>query len=399
MKRRVLIPFVLALLLIAALAPAAFAAPLFDTIIESNEVVNNDVIVFDGDLEIHAGAVVNGDVAVFNGDAFIDGEINGSLTLFNGDLEAGPGAAISGECVLLNGETTVEGARDRSFGNCTAVQNLELGELAPWLGEFQRLPELEFPEQLPPLPTMPAMPTLPAMPEMPAIPAEPEMPAIPAAPEQPVVPPVPAPENTFRNMTARFAGVLASSVLFSLLGLLVGAIMPTQLRQIVTTARDKTVVSGMAGVLTAVAVPSLIILLIPVSLLLTLICIGLLGFPIMFLLALGLFVGSFLGWVAAGTWLGLRFFGGKDGRIVRSAALGTGLLTLLMGLLGLVTPFGFIEGLLSFLIVCTGLGAVALTQFGMKPYPRRPQAGPGDNLSAGKVETVLNTLPPEEKIA
>jgi hypothetical protein len=389
MKRRVLIPFVLALFMIAALAPAAFAAPQFDTIIEANEVVNNDVIVFDGDLEIHAGAVVNGDVAVFNGDAFIDGEINGSLTLFNGNLEAGPDAAISGECVLLNGETTVEGARDRSFGRCTAVQSLELGELAPWLGEFQKLPELA------PLPTLPALPEMPAIPEMPAMP---EMPAVPAIPEQPVVPTVPAPENTFRNMTARVLGVFASSLLFSFLGLLVGAIMPNQLRQIVATARDKTVVSGMAGVLTAVAVPSLIILLIPVSLLLTLICIGLLGFPIMILLALGLFVGSFLGWVAAGTWLGLRVFGrGKSERIVRSAALGTGLLTLLMGFLGLVTPFGFIEGILSFLIICTGLGAVALTQFGMKPYPRRPRVNtPGDGPDADKVNDVLNTLPPEE---
>ncbi len=384
MKRRVLIPFVLALLLIAALAPAAFAAPMFDTIIEANEVVNNDVVVFDGDLEIHTGAVVNGDVAVFNGDAFIDGVINGSLTLFNGDLEAGPDAAISGECVLLNGVATVEGARDRSFSSCTAVQSLEFGEIAPWLGDFQRMPELELPGQIEPLPTLPAMPAMPEMPEMPAIPA------IPAVPSAPIVDDGPA------NTIAAVFGIVASSVLFSLLGLLVGAIMPNQLRQIVDTAREKSVVSGVAGVLTAVAVPSLIILLIPVSLLLTLVCIGLLGFPIMFLLALGLFVGCFLGWVAAGTWLGLRFFGGKDRRIVRSAALGTGLLTLLIGLLGLLTPFGFIEGLLTFLITSIGLGAVALTQFGMKPYPRRPQAGPDDNLDAGKVENVLNTLPPEE---
>ena len=104
MKRRVLIPFILALLLVAALSPAAFAGPLADTIIEENEVVNNDVVVLDGDLEIRSGAEVNGDIAVFNGDAFIDGAVNGSVTLFNGDLETGRGASISGECVLLNGD-------------------------------------------------------------------------------------------------------------------------------------------------------------------------------------------------------------------------------------------------------------------------------------------------------
>ena len=48
MKRGVLIPIVLALMLIVALAPVAMAGPLDDTIIESNETVNNDVIVLDG---------------------------------------------------------------------------------------------------------------------------------------------------------------------------------------------------------------------------------------------------------------------------------------------------------------------------------------------------------------
>lgn len=383
MKRRVLIPFVLALLLIAALAPAAFAAPSFDTVIEENEVVNNDVVVFEGDLEIRAGATVNGDVAVFNGDALVDGRINGSLTLFNGDLVAGPDAAVSGECVLLNGGVS----NDSPLSGCTAVQSLDLDELGPWFGEFQNIPDLELPGQIPPLPTMPAMPAMP------------EIPAVPAIPAVPVVPDGRGPETRFRDTTANFIGVVASSVLFSFLGLLVGAIMPNQLRQIVNTAREKPVVSGMAGALTAVAVPSLIILLIPVSILLTFVCIGLLGFPIMFLLGLGLFVGGFLGWVAVGTWLGLRLFGrGKNGdHITRSAALGTGLLTLLLGLLSLITPFGFIEGLLSFVLACIGLGAVALTQFGMKPYPRQPRANAPGGPDAGKVETVLNTLPPEEQ--
>ena len=171
--------------------------------------------------------------------------------------------------------------------------------------------------------------------------------------------------------------------------------MPNQLRRIVATARAKPVVSGLTGVLTAVAVPSLIVLLIPLSLLLTLICIGLLGFPIMFLLALGLVLGSFLGWVVVGTWLGLRLYGGKEQRIIRAAALGTGTLTLIFGVLGLL-PLVFGESLLAFVIVSLGLGAVTLTQIGMKPYPRQPRAGtPPDGLDPDKVDIVLNTLPSE----
>ncbi|HQF71968.1 MAG TPA: hypothetical protein PLH39_11890, partial [Promineifilum sp.] len=219
-------------------------------------------------------------------------------------------------------------------------------------------------------------------------------------PEVPAVPVVPVMPNRQVNegpgFGARVVGVIASTLLFTLLGLFVGLVMPNQLRRIVSTARAKPVASGLAGVLTAVAVPSLIVLLIPVSILLTLVCIGLLGFPIMILLALGLVLGSFLGWVVVGTWLGLRLYGGKEGRIVRAAALGTGTLTFIFGVLGLL-PLVFGESLLAFVIVSLGLGAVTLTQFGMKPYPRQPRGGTSnDDLDPDKVDVVLGTLPPDE---
>lgn len=378
MSKRVLISLVAVLLFITALTPVVLAAPLADTIVGENEVVNNDVVVFDGDLEVREGAVVNGDVAVFNGDAIIDGQINGSMTLFNGDLVAGSNAAISGECVLLNGEVTGDGATSRQSA-CTAISNMELAPLAGlapgMFKNFENLPDLA------PVPTVPAMPDMPA------------------APEPPVVPRMP---DSRGGMVARSFGILAGSLLFGFLGLLTGAIIPNNLRQIVGTARDKTVVSGMAGALTAVAVPSLIILLIPVSIILTFVCIGLLGFPIMFLLGLGLVVGGFLGWIAVGTWLGVRLFGrGKSDRIVLSAALGTGLLTFITGIAGMLTA-GIAGGVLTFFISCIGLGAVALTQFGMKPFPRRRQSNAptggatGDGLDPDKVDNVLGTLPADE---
>ena len=55
----------------------------------------------------------------------------------------------------------------------------------------------------------------------------------------------------------------------------------------------------------------------------------------------------------------------------------------------------FVEGVIAFFIGAIGLGAVALTQFGRKPYP------PG-NLEVEysedqvKVATVLETLPVED---
>ncbi len=182
-KRSVLIPILLAILLMVALSSAAFAGPLSDTVIEANEVVNNDVVVFDGDLEIRSGAVVNGDVAVFNGDVHVFGQVNGDLTLFNGDLVAGADAAISGECVLLNGGFFGDGADGRTVGNCTAIQNLDIAplpELGPWLRDFQNRPGFGAPDQAPPMPTMPAMPGGPSRPEIPARPADPAFPIVPS---------------------------------------------------------------------------------------------------------------------------------------------------------------------------------------------------------------------------
>jgi len=371
MKRRIPIPIALALLLMLVLAPAAFAAPgLDDTVIEANEVVNNDVVVLDGDLEVRGGAVVNGDVILFNGNAVVDGRVNGSLTLFNGNLEAGESAVITGECVLLNGN--LDGYE--GIGKCTAVKNLELPPFA-----------------IPPIPALPALPTMPAAPAEPAAPAQPAVPVVPAVPQ------VPDSRAHGPGTGARMVGLISSTLMFGLLALLAAAIMPNQLRQIVGTARAKPLVSGLAGVLTAVAVPSLIVLLIPLSILLTLVCIGLLGFPIMLLLAVGLVLGGLLGWIAAGTWLGARLFArGKDDHVVRSAALGTMALTFGIGLLSFI-PFVFGESLLAFVIASIGLGAVALTQFGLKPFPRRPEATGGPD--AGKVESVMSTLPPEDKPA
>ena len=166
MKRRVLIPIALALLLIVALAPVSFAGPLGpldDTIIEANETVNNDVIVLDGDLTIHQGAVVNGDVIVFNGDATVNGRVSGSVTLFNGDLIASDEAAVTGECVLLNGEVRSAGA----LRNCTTVDELELPPLV--------MPEIQG---VPVIPTMPAFEVEPVEPVSPVDPVEPVMPVV-----------------------------------------------------------------------------------------------------------------------------------------------------------------------------------------------------------------------------
>lgn len=385
MKKYLFIPMLLLLLMLGVTVPAK-AAPLqsgqSDTIVEAGEVVNNDIVVLDGDLEIGEGAVVNGDVVVFNGDAHVAGRVNGSLTLFNGDLYASEGASISSDCVLLNGKT-----RGVTLGYCTSIENLNfdwaaLAALAPqWFNA-------------PPVPEVPPVPTVPSVPAVPTIPAVPVVPDVPYTYD--VRPVDPGPSGFFHGV-GRIVGMLLGTVLMGFLGLLAAAIAPENLRQITTVTRNKPVTSGAAGALTAIAVPSLMALLVPVSIVLTLVCIGLLGFPLIVLLGLGLVVGGLLGWIAVGTALGDRLFNrGGDLRLTTTAALGTGALTLGVGMLGLL-PLDFITGLLVFIFSAIGLGAVALTQFGMKPYPRRSEPSatvpPED---PAKVDEVLLTLAPDE---
>lgn len=387
MKKKHLIPIILLILLMGFVVPGAMAAPAPDTVIGENEVVNNDVVVLEGDVEIQTGAVVNGDVIVFNGDTEIDGRVNGDVVLFNGNLEAGEEAVLTGDCILFNGEADSANV----LVECTSIGELG-GELAPLAALVPQL----FGET----PGVPPLPEMPAMPEMPELPAMPEMPAMPEI--EPVAPVRVEPVDSGSSFWGGLLGVLALSLFTGILGFVAGAVMPDNLRQITATARNRTIASGAAGALTAVAVPSAIVLLIPVSIVLTFVCIGLLGFPLMLVLALGLVAGTVLGWVATGTWLGSRLYNrNKRGRSVAwTAALGTATLTLAVGLFGLLFSFG---GMVLWLgLTAIGLGAVALTRFGTRPYPTRaaldtpPSLDDEIQLDEDKVETVLLTLPPEE---
>ncbi len=384
MKKQHLVPIILLILLMGFIVPGAMAAPLPDTVIGENEVVNNDVVVLEGDVEIQTGSVVNGDVIVFNGDMEMDGRVNGDIVLFNGSLEAGESAVLTGDCILFNGEADSANV----LVECTSIG--ELGtELAPLAALVPQL--FNDSTGAPPLPEMPAMPD---MPEMPEIPAMPEFdPGVPSRVE--VV-------DNGSSFWGGLLGIMALAFFTGILGFVAGAVMPDNLRQITSTARNKTIASGAAGALTAVAIPSAILLLIPVSIILTFVCIGLLGFPLMLVLGLGLVAGTVLGWVSAGTWVGGRLYNrNKRGRSMAwTAALGTATLTLAVGLFGLIFSFG---GTVLWLgLTAVGLGAVALTRFGTRPYPARaalsasPSLNGDDYLDEDKVETVLLTLPPED---
>lgn len=364
MKR---VTFVIVVLLLLAIpASTAFAEPLFDTNVGENETVNNDVIVFDGDLTLESGAVVNGDVVVFNGDVKTAGTINGDLVIFNGDLEAEGDASVNGDCVLLNGSVENDSARGIS---CT---NIEGGALT---GLVQGIPPVAVgPKAIPDIPDIPAVPDVPAVPDIPDVPDVTR-------------------HSRRSNTGVDFLGVISSTLLLGLLAFVAGSVFPNHLQQVKATARSKPVASGAVGVLTAIAVPALAVLLAIVSAVLVIVCIGLLGFPIVLLMMLGLLAGMIFGWIAIGTWVGDRLFNGAKRSPAMRAALGTMVLTLGLGLLGMLLPW--VEGIVAFAAGAVGLGAVALTQFGRKPYPPQEETVEFTE-DAVKVANVLDTLPVDD---
>ena len=370
MKRLLVIGLLVGLLLVPT--TAVFAAPIQDgvDVIAEGQTVNNDIALFGKDLAIHKGGFVKGDVVVFGGNAEVDGqikgnvvlfggnmeianEIDGDLVLFGGNLTATEGAKINGDCVLLGGN--LENMAGANLGCSSADVPNVLASIS------QELPKGDFP-----LPNMPR-------------------------------------GGSFVGETI---GAIFSSLFAGFLAFVAAAAMPQHMERIERTVRQKPMASGAVGLLTAVSVPAIIALLLPISIILTFVCVGILGFPIMLALGLGLIAGSVLGWLTVGHMVGERLvavLGMKRLSMPVTAALGAAAMTLVINALGIVT-FGAVDVLLTTIVTSLGLGAVALTQFGTKSYPflatptKRVIESDDDGIVVDddKLTAVLRTLPHDD---
>ncbi len=368
MKRIVTI-FILLFIAIAAvpigIAQAQDGNPM-DRVIKSGDVVNEEVAVFGGNLVIEPGAIINAEVVVFGGHAEIGGLIDndvaifggnveltgvvaGDLVVFGGNININSSAEVAGDCALIGGSVSTEGTIQ-----CTAV-----GQDIPF-GDFMGIP---------------APPTPPEPPEIPSIPTYPVRRGI---------------GGFFRDI----GEAVGSSLMLGLLALIVAAMLPNQLNQVSDVIVRKPVASGTVGVLTGMAGPFAIAFMALISGLFVILCgLGLLGFPVVLLMTIALGFGLLLGWIAMGTLLGQRLAEAmklSNRTLPVVAALGTGLLTLVISVMSAM-PFGgeFFGTLMAIVISSAGLGAVALTKFGTRNYPLGIS-------NEEKVAAVLETLPVED---
>ena len=346
MQRSILF-FLTIFLLLAVPTGAVFAAPATDKVVKADDVVRNDIVLFDEDFTLEDGGRVTGDIIIFNGDAHIAGTVNGDVVLFNGNLTTEDTASLGGECVLFNGNASGEGAI-----SCTNMNVMLPDGITNFVGELASSADF--------------------------------VPPAPVDVERP---------SPFARFVVGTAAAVARSLLFGLLAFATASLIPQPMMRIEEALRKKPVASGAVGLLTVFSIPFVVGILALVSAVLTLVCIGLLGFPIIIALILGTVAAGFLGWFTVGNIVG-EFLAVRLNLKTLSqpatTALGTMAITFTLGFLGAV-PFVIGEGLIWMTIVALGLGATALTKFGTRAYPI--VAAPVVNQD--KVTAVLDTLPDE----
>jgi cytoskeletal protein CcmA (bactofilin family) len=357
--KRLRVMWILALILLVALPTGSALAssggnPLDrivtgdDFVLDDGEREDGNVVVLGGSVEIREGAILDGDLSVMGGDVEIGGHVTGNVIVLGGDVDILEDAYIEGDCVLVGGDASIaEGAQIDG----DVVTNPERG----WFsferreGDGGRIPEL------------PAVPELPELPELPSIP-------------EPVIPPTP-PRVVYHHSPSfaeRIGGAFLSSIAAGILALLIALFAPRHTDQVRQVIVREPVMSGLVGFLTFLVAVLLTPILAIISLILVLVCIGLLGFPLIVLMWLVVAAAALLGSAAIGQLVG----GWLIGRLrlqgmtpAMQAGLGAFTVALVLGLVQAIgCVIGFVGGLLSFAVFCLALGAVVLTRFGRQDY-------------------------------
>ena len=327
--------YVLGLLFILLLPVGLVSADnLYGRTVEGNEVVEEEIVGLD-DLVIEEGAIVNGDVNLWVGDADIAGTINGDLFIFAGNLELDDSVVINGDCIVMLGTVTSASAIQHDCHNFAG--NIDGNSVA---GSISNAASLNL------------------------------------GPDTSVEP---------VSFGGPLLGVIVRTFGLGLAAFGLASLAPKSLNRVSSVINGKPIASGTVGFLTIISALSVGVILGLISVLLTPIVIGLLGYPI--ILALGVLVGLaiLVGWIAVGSLFGemlaTRFK--MLTSLPATAALGTAAMTLGIGLLQLL-PLGSLSAtLVGFVIASIGLGAAALTKYGTKPYPRF-------NIDVGQETIIIN---------
>ncbi len=324
--RRILSVLVLLGVLTLALPAPAYAAPpqddrvIFggDFVLESGEVLTGGLVMFGGNATLEAGSRVNGDVFMMGGNAEIGGEVTGNVALMGGNINLLSTAHVHGDAVAIGGNMT------RAAGARIDGQVVE-GEQFSTPFEFTSPFDFDRPFGWNVSP--------------------------------------------FESLRVGFSPLISlvwfgfRTLLLAAVAVLVVMFWPIPTERAGQAAIGQPIIGGGLGLLTIVVAPVLLLVL----------AITILLIPVSFIGLVLLLVAGLFGWVAIGLEVGKRLGESFKWELHPPAAAGVGtlVLTLVVGGLGLVPCVGWLA---PFLVASIGLGAVMLTRFGSQEYAGRMPA-------------------------
>jgi len=276
--------------------------------LDSGDILDSDLMVLGGSADLEVGSLVKGSVFVLGGNLTIFGEVEGDLGVLGGNVDLGGTAVVRGDVAMLGGNL------DRADG---AVIE---GDVASEFGFDFNAPSMNFPDGF-------------------------EF-------------------SGLRNIKFPRISPWISMLWFifrvfvmAALAMLVVMFWPAPTRRIAEAAVSQPLAAGGLGLLTAVAGPVLLLVLLITLLLAPLSVIGFILF-----VAAGVF-----GWIGLGYEVGRRIGVAMKWELQDPAAagLGTLLLSLVAGGIGFIPCVGWLA---PFLVISLGLGAVMLTRFGSQDY-------------------------------
>lgn len=326
MKR--LLGILIALMLLAFVAPPAFADGLRDhvcfggsTLVRAEETVKS-VVLFGCDARIQSGAQIQRDVILFGGAVVLDenARVGKDVVVFGGSTRIA--GQITGDVVVFGGSVTLEPTA--VIGNNGIVWGgfIDKKEGAVVRGEIKRSAAMDSPRvrwNWAPLGSAPFH------------------------------------NGWFDEVLGWFFKNLINTLALAALGALILVFLPTQLNQVASVAEKSALPSIGVGCLTWLIVPPLMILF----------AITCLGIPLTLVLAIAFVSAIVLGWVAISLIIGDKLLNAlKAKNSVPILALVVGLIVL-----WLITSLPILGALIWLFVAALAVGAVVLTRFGTRAYP------------------------------
>ncbi|MEM7336368.1 MAG: hypothetical protein AAF490_30085 [Chloroflexota bacterium] len=331
---------------LAFLVPTGFVLAQDASGRQIDDTVPNDVTIVNENVAVSELGRVNGSLTVVNGQATVHGTVTEDVVVFNGDLVLGETAVIRGECVTISGTITGEGRSS----SCQVIDDI------PFVNSLLNSSE---------------------------------------------APPIPDISETDINPNVlRIIGTVMLTLIMGVVATGFQALAPIPTQRIEDAMRERPFASTAVGVLSFGAVPFINILLLAISIPLVIVCVGILGFPIVIALTLGFIAAGFWAWVLwgkmFGDWVTQRLNLGVNRTVM--AVIGTAVITFVLSFIAFSGPGWMLAiFLLTLIPIAWGMGATALTRFGTREFPlpiieliEEPA------LDKDKVLAILDTLPDDQ---